>query len=159
MFEFEPGLIIWTTVSFSILVALLYKFLLPPLLSIIEQRELQIKASIEGAEKSRLDVEILLSEYKRKLEKAHLEANSIIENSKLESQAIVNQAADLAKHEASLILAQARLQIDSSRNTMIKELKDLGAELVVLASTKVLEREVTEKDNLKLITESLNAID
>lgn len=158
MFELEPGLIIWTTVSFSILVFLLYRFLMPPLFSIIEKRELQIKASIENAEQVRLDAEKLLLAYKKKLEDAQLDANKVIENSKTESLAMIKEATELAKHEAHIILDQAKQEIESNRKKMMKELKEIGAELIVSAATKVLEREVKENDNSQIIAESLNAI-
>lgn len=158
MFEIEPGLIIWTSVSFAILVVILYKFLLPPLLNTIEKREKQISSSIDSANKAKKDAEDLLLSYKQKLEESHKMAGEILERSKAESQSIIKEAADRAKQEAQMIITQSRMEIESSRKRMIDEVRLAGADLIISASSKILGREVTQQDNKRVIAESLDEI-
>lgn len=158
MFEIEPGLIIWTSVSFAILVFFLYRFLLPPLLNAVEKREKQISLSIDSANKAKKDAEDLLLSYKQKLEESHKIAGEILERSKAESQSIIKEAADRAKQEAQMIITQSRMEIESSRKRMIDEVRLAGADLIISASSKILGREVTQQDNKRVIAESLDEI-
>ncbi len=156
MFEVEPGLIIWTTVSFVILLGLLYKLLLPPLLDTIEKREKQIRDSLGHAEQSKLEAQEMLSEYKKKMDDAHRAAEGVIQNSKLEAQEVINKAAESAKHEAQIIITQAKAEIESEKKKMFNEVKAISADLIVAASSRVLKREVKKEDNARIIDESLN---
>ena len=156
MFEFEPGLIIWTSISFGILILLFYKLLLPPLLDIIDKREKQIASSLEEAHKTKKEAAELFSDYKQKMEEAHINARQIIDNAKAESQFIVKKTVDSAKLETKDMLNQAKLEIEAARNEMVKEVKQASAELIVAVAGKVLGREVAIKDNMNLIRESLN---
>ncbi len=158
MFELETGLIFWTSVSFAILVVLLYKILLPPILMVIDKREKQIADSIDNAAKIKKDAADLLAQYHKKIEVAHHDANKILENSKVEAQSVIKEAADQAKHEAQMIVAQARVEIEAEKKKMFKEVKDISADLIVAAAGKVLEREVNKEDNLRIINEELNEI-
>ena len=51
MFKLEPGLIIWTSISFGILFIFLYRFILPQIIKYLEEREMKIFKTIEEAEK------------------------------------------------------------------------------------------------------------
>ncbi|OGC05661.1 ATP synthase F0 subunit B [candidate division WOR-1 bacterium RIFOXYA2_FULL_36_21] len=156
MFEFEPGLIIWTSISFGILILFFYKLLLPPLLDIIDKRERQISSSLEEAHKTKKEAAELFSDYKQKIEVAHINARQIIDNAKVESQIIVKKALDAAKLETKDILNQAKLEIGALRGEMIKEVKEASADLIVSVAGKVLGREVSIEDNVNIIRETLN---
>ena len=140
MFELEPGLLIWSWVSFLALVALLYKYLLPPLIEILEKREQQIQAGLDSAALAHSKAENLLLEYKKKIEEAHKMANQVIDSSKIESDVIIKEATDRAKQEAKIILDQVKLEIEADKRKMLKEIKDIGADLIIEASKKVIGR-------------------
>jgi F-type H+-transporting ATPase subunit b len=58
--DVNPGLIIWTTVTFVILLYLLKKFAWKPILNSLNERETFIKDSLEKAEKAQQEAEELL---------------------------------------------------------------------------------------------------
>lgn len=156
MLQFEPGLMIWTSISFVMLLIVLYKALLPPLLQVMEKREKAIAVSLEKAEQVNKDAERFLSEYKKKMEDSHIAASQIVERSREEARLIINEAVGLAKKESKSIIEQTKLEIDANRREMIDEVKRASADLIVLAASKVLEREIGKEDNLRVIMESLN---
>ena len=53
----DPGLYIWTIVTFLVLLALLGKFAWRPLLEALEQREAAIKKSLDDARQTKLELE------------------------------------------------------------------------------------------------------
>ena len=55
----DPGLFIWTIVTFLVLLWLLAKFAWKPLLALLEKREQNIRNSLKDAEKARVELELL----------------------------------------------------------------------------------------------------
>ncbi len=82
LFEPEPGLMIWTVISFALLLAVLWKVGYKPLADIIKKREDSIRGSIDEAERVRVDAEKLLENYKQQLAEARKESHEIIEQGK-----------------------------------------------------------------------------
>lgn len=159
MFQIETGLIIWSSISFGILVFLLYKFLLPPILNMIDEREGKIKEALSAAEDTKKEAGNLLDEYRKKLDESRKIADQIIENSKSESQMIIKDAVERSKNETKIILNQAKSEIEAARKKMIKDVKNISADLVVLAASKVIEKNLKKEDNLALISEIINEKD
>lgn len=158
MFQIEPGLIIWTSVSFAALVALLYKMLLPPILDVMDKRERQIAESIEQAKHARAEALKLLSDYGKQMEETHKTANRIAEKSREEARLLINEASLRAKKESKIIVEQAKAEIGLERGKMIDEVKSISADLIIAVAGKILGREVKKEDNIKIIQESLSGI-
>ena len=74
MFKAEPGLIIWTLISFFILLILLRKVAYPQILKAMKNREETIKQQLEEAQKIKKEAEAFLEDYKRQLAEARSEA-------------------------------------------------------------------------------------
>jgi F-type H+-transporting ATPase subunit b len=67
MFKPEPGLIIWTLISFFLLLVLLKKLAYPQILKAMKTREETIARQLEEAEKTKAAAEQLLADYRRQL--------------------------------------------------------------------------------------------
>src|SRR5438094_10416129 len=73
----DPGLFIWTIVTFLVLLALLAKFAWRPLLQALEGRQERMRNSLEDAERARQELERLQQESEKILQQARIEAESI----------------------------------------------------------------------------------
>ena len=78
MLTIEPGLLIWTIITFVILLAVLGKLAWKPLLGALEQRETTIRESLEKAEQARLEAEELMAQNRQILAEANRQANRIL---------------------------------------------------------------------------------
>ena len=74
----EPGLYIWTILTFLVLVALLAKFAWRPLLRALEERQASIRASLDEARQAREELKRVQSDAERLLADARVEAGQII---------------------------------------------------------------------------------
>ena len=74
----NPGLIIWTIVTFVLLIILLKKFAWKPLLEALQRREESVRNSIERAERAKQEAERLLEENRKQLERAGQEGQRIL---------------------------------------------------------------------------------
>jgi len=68
-------LVFWSIVSFGILLLVLYRFALPPVLEILDERRNRIESDIEKGEKLKAELEAMKTEYRKKLAEAEAEAN------------------------------------------------------------------------------------
>src|SRR5215471_13424239 len=74
----DPGLFIWTILTFLVLVALLAKFAWRPLLAALESRQEAIKKSLEDAERAKQELGRLQQESAKIIDKARVDAESIL---------------------------------------------------------------------------------
>ena len=155
MLEFEPGLLIWTTVSFGILVVLLYKVALPPLLAFLSQREKLITDTIAEARLNQKRSEDLLADYRRKLAEANRAADAILKKAREEGRSERAEILEKAGRQAEMILERSRQELAKEKEQIIAEVRGEVAGLVIRAASQVLRREVNPKDNQLIIEEAI----
>ncbi|HLA69270.1 MAG TPA: F0F1 ATP synthase subunit B, partial [Bacteroidota bacterium] len=83
MFDINPGLSIWTTVVFVLLVLVLGKFAWKPLLKTLQDREKSIRDSLEQAERARAEAAELLKQNERNMARADEEYQKIVREAKV----------------------------------------------------------------------------
>lgn len=125
-------------VAFAILVWVLGKFVYPPLVRAIDNREKAIEASVKAAEQAEAKAEATQKEINDLFEKARTDAAEIVEIAHKEAANAVKDAEDKAKTRADQIIADARVQLDADVLKARKALKTEAVELVVAATEKVI---------------------
>src|SRR5437879_13604301 len=76
--DINVALVVWTTVTFALLIVVLGKFAWGPILQMIETRERTIAAAIEPAKRERAEAAKAAAEMRATLEKAQAEAGELI---------------------------------------------------------------------------------
>jgi F-type H+-transporting ATPase subunit b len=155
MLELETGLFFWTVISFGILVVLLYRVALPPLLAFLAQREKMIADAISEAAENQQRSEELLNKHKKQLAELHQSADKIIDQAREEAHSARAEIISKADRQADIIMEKTRVEIAREKDKILQTVKGEVAEMVITAAGKILKREVTDKDNLRIIEESL----
>ena len=158
MLEIDPGLMVWSLITFAIAVAVLWRFAFGPLQRIIDERRAQIQESIETAEATREEAARLLDEYKGTLAEVRAEAESILERSRKSGETTKAEIVDEARKQAERTLEKAQQQIERDVRTALNELKGQIADLTVLATERVITKTLTEADQRRLLEEALAGI-
>jgi F-type H+-transporting ATPase subunit b len=158
MLEFEPGLFIWTAVSFGLLVLLLYKVALPPLLAFLAQREKLIADSLAEAEADRRESAALLAEHQKALAEVHRKAEQIINEARAVGRQEKEGIVATASKEAERLITRAQAELSKEKESILQEARETVAELVTIATGKALRRLVTAADDQKIIKESLEEV-
>jgi len=159
IFSLDPGLFIWSMVTFLILVALLYKFAFNPLMRMQKARQDQIHQSIVEAEKLRDEAQELLVSYKQQLSAAREEAASIVDRARKAGESTKAEVLEEARVQAEATLAKARQQIERDTNQALQRIREEVADLTVAATEKVARTSLSQEDQLRLIQEAINEID
>ena len=158
LFEPQPGLMIWTVISFALLLTVLAKVGFKPLADIIKKREDSIRGSIDEAEKVRQEAEKLLGNYKKQLAEARKESHEIIKQGKKIAENVKTEIVAKADREAKQIVENAKLEIDRERARAIEELEAKVTDLTVLMTAKVVNKMLDSKDHMQLIEDSLSEV-
>ena len=159
MFEFEPGLIFWTSVSFGLLVVLLYRIGLPALIEFLKQREKFISETLAEAADTNQRAADMLAENRKQLERVQEQADRILAQAKLEGEKLKSETVAKAEKKAQLIVEQARQELSQQKDKLTGEVKRKMAELLASAAGKLLRRVVSVDEHHKLIEQSLAEVE
>ncbi|GIO24723.1 F0F1 ATP synthase subunit B [Oceanobacillus sp. J11TS1] len=143
---------------FIVLLALLKKFAWGPLMNKMEEREQYVASEIEEAEKSRAEAEKASKEAAEQLNQVRAEAQKMIEDAKSAGIKQEEQIIESAKKEANRIKEAAQADIQNEKERAIQALQDKVASLSVLIASKVIEKELNEQDQEKLINEYIKEV-
>lgn len=155
----DPGLFIWTILTFLVLLALLAKFAWRPLLEALERRQATIRKALDDAEAARQELERLQAESARILREARAEADAIITQSRADAERLREEMRQRAKGEAEAIVRNAERQIQLEAGRALQQLRQEAADLSLLIASKLLQRNLTREDNERLIEEALRQVE
>lgn len=158
LLDVNPGLIIWTIVTFLILVFILKKVAWKPILSALDQREKDIKDSLEKAEKAKEDAQRILDENQATLAKAEEESKKIIEQSRSYAENLKEQMLKESKEQAKKIVEDAAEEIDRRKDSAFEELKDQVAKIAVNAAEKIMKQNLDADKNKHIVDSYLKDV-
>lgn len=157
-FELNIGDILYQLLIFLVLLALLRKFAFGPLMGIMKQREQHIASELANAEQSNVEAKKLVEEQREALKQSRSEAQELIENAKKLAEEQKNSIIQEARNEATRIKDAAVKEIQSEKDQAVAALREQVASLSVLIASKVIEKELNEQDQQKLINEYIQNV-
>jgi F-type H+-transporting ATPase subunit b len=153
--QLDPGLYVWTILTFLLLFFLLAKFAWKPLLKALSEREEKIRSSLEKADEAQQKLERLSAEGEKIIGKARAEAQSIVSNGKVVAEKVRDEIEAKAKEKAKTIVAQAGKQITAEKEQAISDIRGEVASLSIQIAGQLIRKNLSKKDNMVLIKESL----
>lgn len=156
--QVDPGLYIWTIVIFLVLAFLLMKFAWKPLLAMLEKREDNIRQSLLDAEKARDELINVKEDTEKLLSEARTESQAIVAAGKKNAERMKDEIIDKAQSKTDALLVEAKKQIEIEKDRAIADVKAEVVNLSMKVAEKLIRKNLTKEDNLKLINESLSSI-
>lgn len=156
--QVDPGLYIWTIVIFLVLAFLLMKFAWKPLLAMLEKREDNIRQSLLDAEKARDELINVKEDTEKLLSEARTESQAIVAAGKKTAERMKDEIIDKAQSKSDALLVEAKKQIEIEKDRAIADVKAEVVNLSMKVAEKLIRKNLTKEDNLKLINESLSSI-
>jgi F-type H+-transporting ATPase subunit b len=138
-------------VSFAVLFVILWKFALPPITKMLDERAAKIKESLEKAEQTRVEAERLLDEYKAQLAEARQESARVIEQGRKIAETMKEEIVAKANEERESMLTRAREEIQGEKRTAMAELQAQIADLSVAVAGRIIGTSLSATDHKALI--------
>jgi F-type H+-transporting ATPase subunit b len=154
----EPGLIIWTFLTFAVLLWILKRFAWKPLLTSLEKREEHIRSDMQRAEHAREESEKLLDEHKKMMTHSELEARKIMEEARKTAEKIRGDIVAAAEEQARQMTAQAKSEIQREKSTAMAQLRNEVADLAIQAAEKILSERLDDERNRRLVDEFISGL-
>lgn len=137
--------------TFAVLVWVMMKYVWPPLMRVIENRQQQIASGLEAAAQGRRELEVVKAEVGLKLQQAKIDASKIIDIANQQANNLLEVGRSSAKEERSKILAQGKLDLNQEVYKAQDELKQQTADLVIALTEKILQQKIDAAAQRKLI--------
>ena len=155
----DPGLFIWTILTFLVLVGLLAKFAWRPLLEALERRQATIAKALDDAKLAKQELERLQKESAEMMRQARIEAEAIIARSRTDADALREELKQKSRAEAAAIVKNAEQQITLETARAIQQIRHEAVGLSVEIASKILQRQVSREDNEALIEATLKQVE
>lgn len=152
----EPGMLVWTFVTFALLLLVLKKLAWKPLLGALENREIKIREDLQKAEKARIDAELLLTEHRQLIERSEVEARKILDEAKDTAESLKQGIMDSANEQARQMTIQAKAEIQREKDTALSQLREEVADLAIRAAGKILGEELDADKHRKLVNDFIS---
>ncbi|MFC1527615.1 F0F1 ATP synthase subunit B [Candidatus Neomarinimicrobiota bacterium] len=154
----DPGLYVWTIVIFLVLLFLLMKFAWKPLLVMLEKRENNIRHALLDAEKARDELANVKEDTEKLLSEARNESQAIVAAGKKNAERMKDEIIDKAQSKSDALLVDVKKQIEIEKDRAIIEVKAEVINLSMEVAKKLIKKNLSAEDNLKLINDSISSI-
>jgi F-type H+-transporting ATPase subunit b len=146
------------TLAFVIFVAICWKYVWPPIIAIMEEREKRIADGLEAAKKADDSLAEAQLAFDQEMNKAKAEAAEILEKANSRASQIVSDATVKAEAEAEKILSSASKTIENDVNKAKEELRQKMSELIIDTSEKILGDEISPEKHQELLKKAASEL-
>ncbi|MCL5972443.1 MAG: F0F1 ATP synthase subunit B [Firmicutes bacterium] len=150
------GNMIAAIVQWFILLVLLRVYVYKPLSAAMQRRKDNIAKQIQDADSLREQAQQLHDEQESLVRSARDDAKSIIAAARREGEEQAKKIIEAAQREASYRQKAALDEIQHERDMALSEIRGQVADLVLMATGKLLERNISDEDQHRLVEEFLN---
>ncbi|MCB1158721.1 MAG: F0F1 ATP synthase subunit B [Leptospiraceae bacterium] len=154
----DPGLLVWTVLTFLIVVGILGLTAWKPIVKALDERAEKIHGDIDRAEKLKKEAEETLSSYQAKLEKAKEEAIAIVNEASSDASNLKKKMLDEAQVEIKSLKEQATKDIELSKMKAIEELQTKVVDLSVAIAGQILEKQLRAEDHASFVNAELKRL-
>jgi F-type H+-transporting ATPase subunit b len=156
--EFLGSQLTWLVISFSGLLFIVWRFIVPNITSTLDARSEKIRQDLDQASRLRSDAEQALNSYEKQIKTAKSEASSIVAKSRAEAKEIA--AAHMVDLEIELTKKSdiARKSIEQAKTKALQDVQGQIVEMAMLATEKILLESVDKKQATKITETALKSL-
>jgi len=155
----DPGLYVWTIITFLVLLVVFNKLAWQPLKGILQTREELIRKSLDDAHRAKQELERLHVESQKILTEARVQADKILSETRSDANRLRDELKQKAQTEAAGIVKNAERQIEMETARALQQIRTEAVDLSVALASKLLQRNLTKEDNERLIEETFKQIE
>lgn len=141
------------TISFLLFVAICMKFVWPPIMAALAERQKKIADGLEASSRATRDLELAQKEITKQLHEVKEQAADIIDQAKRRAAQMVDDAKEQAYQEAERIKQSAKNEIDQACQQAKEQLRGEVSKLAILGAERVLSRSVDANAHDQLLKE------
>lgn len=129
-------------IAFLVFVVFCMKYVWPPIIGAIEERQKKIADGLAASEEGEKALELAQADADVQLKEAKAQAAEIIDQAKKRGTQIVDEETQRGHAEREKIIAQGYSEVEAERNRTKEELRKQVAALAISGAEKILDREI-----------------
>jgi F-type H+-transporting ATPase subunit b len=150
--------LVWGSISFAVLMFLLYKYAYPPVKQAMNARTERIRAELQAADAAKSDAQTVLDQYRAQLNDAKAEAGRIIEEARRAADSIKRDQEVRLQAELAELRQRAIADIDSAKAQAVSDLRGEVAQLAIGAAETVVQRSLDPATQTQLVEDYINQV-
>ena len=158
LLEPHAGTIIWTLITFLVVVVILRRTVWGPLLASLDAREQRIRDALEEADRARQEATALLADNRRRMAEADAAAAAVAAEARKAAERIQEEILTRAQAEAQQTLAHVRQSIEQERLAAVADLRREAATLAIEVAGRLLRANLDDERNRHLVDEVIESI-
>jgi len=151
MLDINPGLILWTIITFIIVALILRAVAWKPLLAALTAREEKIRSSLQHAEDAHREAERLLEMNRQQLAAAEEQSQHIIREGRALGERLKAEIMEKANASSRHMIDQAREEITREKEAALVQLRGEVADLAIMAAGKILDANLDTAKQRQLV--------
>ena len=155
----DPGLYIWTILTFLLLLPVFNRLAWKPLMAMLREREESIQKALDDARQAKEELQRLQTESARILAEARVQADTILSQTRQDANRVRDELRQQAQAEAGNVLKNAERQIELETARALQQIRAEAVDISVAIASKILQRNVSREDNQRLIDETFRQIE
>jgi F-type H+-transporting ATPase subunit b len=159
LIDVVPGLMIWTLITFVIVLVVLKRVAFGRIQGIIDARRERIREALDEADKARQEARDLRELTKREREEAKADREQLLDESRRQAQALYEQARQRAEEDLQERLEKNRQELEAENRRVQEQIRRDVVELTLMAAEKVTGKALDAGDQRRLIDETIDELD
>jgi F-type H+-transporting ATPase subunit b len=143
--------ILGQSLAFAVFVWFCLKYVWPPVIQALTERQKKIAEGLEAAERAQRDLSLAQNKAADDLKEAKVKSAEIIDMANKRANQIVEDAKDKAREEGQRLIASAKSEIEMEVQRAKEELRAQVAAIAVAGAEKILENSVDQAANEELV--------
>ena len=139
--------------AFILFVWFCIRYVWPPMLQILEEREKEVADGLEAASRGKKELEDANAQREVIVDEAKKEAADLVSQAGQRANQMIEDAKSQAQEEAERIKTSAKADLDQAAKKAREEIRSEVATLVVAGAEKILGSEIDQEKNAQIIEE------
>ncbi len=159
LIDVVPGLMIWTIITFLIVLFVLRKLAFGRIQGLIDERRDRIRQALDEADKAREEARQLREVTRQEREEAKAERDKMFEETRRQGQEQLRRAREEAAADLERRLEENQRALEAENRKFREQIRRDVVELTLLAAEKVTKKTLDDADQRRLIDETVKEID
>jgi F-type H+-transporting ATPase subunit b len=159
LIDVVPGLMVWTIITFLLVLFVLRRYAFGPIQRLIDQRRDRIREALDEADKARSEARELRELTAKEREEAKADREQILDDARRQSQRLVEQAKERGDADLKEQLEKNREELAAENARLREQIRRDVVELTLFAAEKVTGKVLDEDDQRRLIEETIEEAD
>ncbi len=159
MFEFQPGVAIWTLISFALVYLVVHKAVFPVVRKAVVARRAQIERSLADADARQAEAHARAEELEDRLRRMTQQELEVLAEAREKARRLYEEHEQKALEDFRVMRKQREAELQKMEEGLAESMRAAFARTVVEACHKVMRTELTQEQQARILDERISRLE